>query len=375
MKLCKKFLAVLLILSMTALLFASCGGEKKGEIIAVYNNTPVYESEVADIINYELVSNYVSGMTEAQMQSVMQNAIVTYVQYKAIELDLTEKGLAVDEDALDQKVSETRAQLDKTVEGGYDAWKKSCNVSDAFLEDHLRREALKALYEDYAKTEIEISDDDAYNYYVNNSMSFADPAGYNWTSVLREVLNIEDASECAAAEAEVSAYIGKIKDGSMTMDAVKSEILSKYTSEGGYQYGSLFSGSDFTATTAMTEIEDLEKALADIKAAYGEPVYKENMTDEEKKAYNEYYAKTFQTEVYYALQNLKPGEVYEKPIKSIIGYYIIRLDSITTVSGFKAFEDVKDEIKDLLAEETLDGKFVQYLAEITTKYDLMYSFS
>ncbi len=375
MKHCKRMLAVLLILSVVSVLFASCGKDNKGEIVAVYNNTPVYESEVADIINYELVTGYTSGMTESQMRAIMQSAIVTYVQFKAIELDLKEKDLTVDEEALDAKVSETRAQLDETVEGGYDAWKQRCNVSDAFLEEHLRRIALEELYKENAKKEIEVSDDDAYNYYVGNSMSFADPAGYYWTAVLREVLDIEDETECAEVEAEVQAYIGKIKDGSMTMDAVKSEILANCTKDKGYKYGTLFSGSDFTATTSMKEVPDLDQAIADIKAAHGEPVYKEEMTEEEQTAYNAYYSSMFQTEVFYALQHLEPGEIYAKPIKSVIGYYIIRLDSITTMSGFKDFEKVKTEIKDSIAEERVDAKFVEYLSEITTKYNLLYSFS
>lgn len=374
MKYCRKLLAMLLLVSMLVLLFASCG-EKKGEIIAVYDNKPVYEAEVADIINYELGTQYTSTMTPDQLEAIMESAVVTYVQYKAIELDLEKKGITVDEDELKKAVEDNKKYINDNMEGGYDAWKQSYQVSDAFLEEHLRRVQLRALCEEELKKEINVTDDEAYNYYLNNSLNYTAPAGYNWTSVLHEALNIEDAAECTAIEAEMKNYIAKISEGTMTMDDAKKAILAENTADKGYKYGSLFQGSDFTATTALKEITDLDAEIAAIKESYGNPVYKAEMTDEEKEAYENCFAKVFQTEVYYALQNLEVGEVYEKPIKSIIGYYIIRLDSISTVSGFKPFEDVKDSIVETLTANALLTAYDSYLSEITVEYGLSYSFN
>lgn len=374
MKQCRKLLAMLLLVSMLVLLFASCG-EKKGEIIAVYDNKPVYEAEVADIINYELGTQYTSTMTPDQLEAIMESAVVTYVQYKAIELDLEKKGITVDEDELKKAVEDNKKYINDNMEGGYDVWKQSYQVSDAFLEEHLRRVQLRALCEEELKKEINVTDDEAYNYYLNNSLNYTAPAGYNWTSVLHEALNIEDAAECTAIEAEMKNYIAKISEGTMTMDDAKKAILAENTADKGYKYGSLFQGSDFTATTALKEITDLDAEIAAIKESYGNPVYKAEMTDEEKEAYENCFAKVFQTEIYYALQNLEVGEVYEKPIKSIIGYYIIRLDSISTVSGFKPFEDVKDSIVETLTANALLTAYDSYLSEITVEYGLSYSFN
>lgn len=374
MKHCRKLAAMLLLVSMLVVLFASCG-EKKGEIIAVYDNKPVYEAEVADIINYELGTQYTSTMTPDQLEAIMENAVVTYVQYKAIELDLEKKGITVDEDELKKAVEDNKKYINDNMEGGYDAWKQSYQVSDAFLEEHLRRAQLRALCEEELKKEINVTDDEAYTYYLNNSLNYTAPAGYNWTSVLHEALNIEDAAECTAIEAEMKDYIAKITAGTMTMDDAKNAILAENTADKGYKYGSLFQGADFTATTALPEITDLDAEIAAIKESYGNPVYKEEMTDEEKEAYENCFAKVFQTEVYYALQNLEVGEVYEKPIKSIIGYYIIRLDSISTVSGFKPFEDVKATIVETLTANALLNAYDSYLSEITIEYGLAYSFN
>lgn len=374
MKHCRKLAAMLLLVSMLVVLFASCG-EKKGEIIAVYDNKPVYEAEVADIINYELGTQYTSTMTPDQLEAIMENAVVTYVQYKAIELDLEKKGITVDEDELKKAVEDNKKYINDNMEGGYDAWKQSYQVSDAFLEEHLRRAQLRALCEEELKKEINVTDDEAYTYYLNNSLNYTAPAGYNWTSVLHEALNIEDAAECTAIEAEMKDYIAKITAGTMTMDDAKKAILAENTADKGYKYGSLFQGADFTATTVLPEITDLDAEIAAIKESYGNPVYKEEMTDEEKEAYENCFAKVFQTEVYYALQNLEIGEVYEKPIKSIIGYYIIRLDSIRTVSGFKPFEDVKATIVETLAANALLNAYDSYLSEITIEYGLAYSFN
>ena len=374
MKHCRKLAAMLLLVSMLVVLFASCG-EKKGEIIAVYDNKPVYEAEVADIINYELGTQYTSTMTPDQLEAIMENAVVTYVQYKAIELDLEKKGITVDEDELKKAVEDNKKYINDNMEGGYDAWKQSYQVSDAFLEEHLRRAQLRALCEEELKKEINVTDDEAYTYYLNNSLNYTAPAGYNWTSVLHEALNIEDAAECTAIEAEMKDYIAKITAGTMTMDDAKKAILAENTADKGYKYGSLFQGADFTATTVLPEITDLDAEIAAIKESYGNPVYKEEMTDEEKEAYENCFAKVFQTEVYYALQNLEIGEVYEKPIKSIIGYYIIRLDSISTVSGFKPFEDVKATIVETLTANALLNAYDSYLSEITIEYGLAYSFN
>ena len=374
MKHCRKLAAMLLLVSMLVVLFASCG-EKKGEIIAVYDNKPVYEAEVADIINYELGTQYTSTMTPDQLEAIMENAVVTYVQYKAIELDLEKKGITVDEDELKKAVEDNKKYINDNMEGGYDAWKQSYQVSDAFLEEHLRRAQLRALCEEELKKEINVTDDEAYTYYLNNSLNYTAPAGYNWTSVLHEALNIEDAAECTAIEAEMKDYIAKITAGTMTMDDAKKAILAENTADKGYKYGSLFQGADFTATTVLPEITDLDAEIAAIKESYGNPVYKEEMTDEEKEAYENCFAKVFQTEVYYALQNLEIGEVYEKPIKSIIGYYIIRLDSIRTVSGFKPFEDVKATIVETLTANALLNAYDSYLSEITIEYGLAYSFN
>lgn len=374
MKHCRKLLAMLLLISMLVLLFAACG-EKKGSIIAVYNNKPVYEAEVADIINYELGVQYTSTMTPAQLEAIMENAVVTYVQYKAIELDLEKKGITVDEKELKKAVEENKQYINDNTEGGYNAWKQSFQVSDSFLEEHLRRAQLRELCEAELEKEINVTDDMAYDYYLTNSLSYTAPAGYNWTSVLHEALNIEDAAECAAIEAEMKDYIAKITAGTMTMDDAKNAILAENTADKGYKYGSLFQGADFTATTSLIEIADLDAKIAEIKASYNNPVYKAEMTDEEKKAYENCLAEVFKAEVFYALQNLEVGEVYEKPIKSSIGYYIIRLDSISTVSGFKPFEDVKANIVETLTANALLDAYDAYLGEITIEYGLAYSFN
>ena len=194
--------------------------------------------------------------------------------------------------------------------------------------------------------------------------------------VLREVLDLKDEEECAAAEAEMENYIRQINAGYTTLEQVKADLLKKYTEEDGYTKTSLFSGEDFTAMSDFAIIPNLSDALEAIKKEYGElnPDADPKEDAEAYEKYMNYLGDCFRAEVYYALQNMEVGDVYSKPLKSYAGYFIIRLDKIKTTNGFKPLDEVKDEIKTELLNEKITGMFETRLTELESEYNVQYLF-
>lgn len=374
MKRMRKIFSALLLLSMLVMLFSACGS--KGEIIALYNNTPVYEKDVQDIINYYILTNSTLDTTDEEKSELAKDAVRTYVKYKVLELDLEKKGYTVDEKALNQTVKEMIAYLDENFTGGYKDWRNMYGLSKNFLKEDMRRYELASLFSQYAADTVEVTDEEIEAYYHANGAEYADPAGYTWTGILREVLDLNDEAECAAAESEMENYIRQITAGYMTLELVKADLLKKYTEEDGYTKTKLFSGENFTAMTDFVTIPNLADALEAIKKEYGE-LNPDADPDKDKEAYEKYMnylGDCFRAEVYYALQNIEVGEVYSKPLKSYAGYFIIRLDKIKTTNGFKAFDEVKDEIKTELQNQKTSSLFETRMTELESEYNVQYLF-
>lgn len=372
MKRTKKGICLLLVFSAILTMLSACGG--KGEIIAVYNNIPVYEEDVEDIINYYIATNATVNSTDEEKSEIAKQAVRTYVNYKVLELDLKDKGYTVDEKKLKETLEETIDYLDENFEGGYKDWCTMYFVSKNFLKEELRRYELADLFNEYASDIVEVTEEEILDYYNANGMEYADPAGYTWTAVLREVLDLGDEAECETAKAEMENYIRQINGGYMTLDQAKADILSKYTEEDGYTQTSLYSGENFTQMTDVKDIPDLSAALEEVKQGYEDLDPDAEPGTDAYKTYMSYLGDCFQTEVYYALQNMEVGEVYEKPLLSFAGYFIIRLDKVKETSGFTSLEEARDEIEAELRNEKISDMFTDYLAELNDKYEIQFLF-
>ena len=376
-----KIVSLLLAVTMLVGLFASCNNHpsiKDGEILVVYNGIPVYESEVQDIINYNLVTKMNQNTTEEQMKIMMGEAIGTYVQFKTLELDFNERKIKVDEKSLKERVKAEKKDIEENYEGGYKGWMKNHGVSENFLAEEVRRYVLTEMYYSSVADSIEVTDEEMKAYMNLHASDFYHPAGYNWTIVFREVKNVADEAECATAEAEVKTYIQQIQNGETTLEAVKSELLEKYTKEDGYIKAEVFSGSDFTDIQTMPGI-DTEETLAQVLAELSE-VYKDRDPNAEKSSqqyanYMNWIGECFEAEVYYALQHLEKGEIYSKPVKSFIGYGIVRLDSVVKEASFDQFEDVKEDLAFLVLNEKMQKMMMDHLEELHHKYDVQYLYN
>ena len=379
----KKYAKIAVIVVAAVLVFALlCFGLSKlldvsfskGQIIAEYDGESVYDADVQDIINYTLITKYDSTTTEAGLNQIMQEAVVTYVRYRAMEIDLAKKGYTIDEDELDKTVKEAKKEIEKTQK--YSEWCEMHRVSKDFLKDELRRYALAALYNDVIESDVKVTEAEAREYYALNAISkYKLPAGYYWTATLRPVKNIADQTETTQAKAEMQAYLEKIKNGEMTFEDVDKELNAKYPAS---EYPSaIYDGEDSTAIDTMYQFID-EKDFQDLLTTI-DTTYKDRdlNADPKSEAYNNYMSylgATFEAKVHYALKNMEVGDVWAEPFESFVGYYIIRLDRIETQNAFVPYEEVSGTIIESLMAEKLQNEFLEYMVDLETKYKISYNF-
>lgn len=376
-----KMVSLLLAVTLLTGILVSCnqtGPKKEGDILVIYNDTAIFASEVQDIINYTLAQNLTTETTEEQMKIMMGEAIGTYVQFKILELDFNERGIKVDEKAVKEQYKLEKEGLEKDYEGGYKAWMEDFGVSEYFLKEEVRRYILTDMYFEEIRESVSVSEEEMKAYMNLHSEDYYNPAGYNWTMIFREVKDITDEAECAAAEAEAQALIERLQKGEITMEAAGKELLGKYTAEDGYGKAALYNGSDFTAMQSMPVIkteEDLQTVLDTHDEVYSKRDPNADEKSEEYAYYMHYISECFEAETYYALQTLEKGQVYSKPMKSFIGYGILCLDSVVLENTFDQFEDVKGELMFLVLEEKLQAALVEHLEELHEKYNVQYLYT
>ena len=362
----KKILKTVCLLLSTVIfigVFVSCGKGKY--VVAVYNHDKeVYQSEVDDIINYYVNEYWKTGMSESEKTKIKSSAVNVFVQYRLIEEDLKKDGFRIEKKVLNDRYRIEKAKIEENFEGGYQAWRKTYGVSARFLKEEVRRMLLREKCYENIRSELEITDDILKNYMSDHAVDYLNPSGYGWTMIFREVKDISDETECAAAKAEAQAYIAKLRSGEMTMEQVESELLAKYTKEEGYGEAILFNGSDFTAVQSMPVL-DTEEKLEYWLEKYNEDYENRDATadasSKEYEAYMQYVSKCMEIETYYALQHLEINGTYGRPIFSLIGYGILCLDSVVKESSFDSFEDVKEELEERYVREMTENGFDTYV--------------
>lgn len=376
-----KIVSLLLAISVLAGVLVSCkedGPKKEGDILVVYNGIPVFASEVQDIINYTLATKMTVETTDEQMKIMMGEAIGVYVQNKTLELDFNERGIKVNEKLLKERYQAEKKAIEENYEGGYKAWMEDFGVSEHFLKEDLRRYILTEMYYGEVADEITVNDEEMKAYMNLHAADYYLPAGYSWTMIFREVKDITDEAECAAAEAEAQDYINKIENGTMTLEDVKKELLAKYTSKDGYTKAALYNGSDYTSFDSMVGLDNeaaLNEVLNKADEVYADRDPKADKNSQQYANYMHWVAECFEANAYYALCTTEVGKVYHKPLKNFIGYGILLVDSMKTENSFAAFEDVKEELFTKVYEEKIHEHYMNYLEELHHKYNVQYLYT
>ena len=384
----KRILCLVIALSMIVLVCASCNGnnnttdpDREGQIIvATWNRGNIWSGDVAEWVNY-FYSSYYSYIKSGQATTddIMRLAINAYCLVPLLEDYLKEIGKSISEDDINYAVINyiTEIEVEYADEGGYEYWKAGVGVSDSFITELTKYGIYNNEVREYLVENSNISDEVLRAYFDENSMSYATPVGYKFSTALCEVLNKADDDEWNTAYADAESFIAKAKNGTSFTD-VQAEIKAKYTEEDGYILVPYYTTDGILSKVdldAIAKFDDLEKYVQELEAKYTEKGMDRTADKEsaEYKYYDEYLFYVYQGTVAYIFRNklLDFGETYETPILSPNGWMIVEYDSYNS-NPWSSYEDVKDQVKSDYIASIQDTLLNDFCVQILEKNNLTY---
>ena len=163
----------------------------------------------------------------------------------------------------------------------------------------------------------------------------------------------------------------------MDFDAAREEVKKKY-SDDKYFYTGFASGEATRAEGEYIKVDDLDAEKKAIEEMMAEKNIKidanANKDSDEYKNYESYINSLYRAELMYALTTAtKSGEIYSKPILSTIGYVVVKNIRHNDTVSFTNFGDVKDEIKQKIADKKFDKEVDNYREEMIEKYGVVFN--
>lgn len=380
----KKMAALFLALTMICLAFASCGKKpqkNEGTPVAIVDGEIIYgnDQEILDYLAYYVWMNDIELPTDDKISYAYTSA-VTYctdsvIWYRIYEKELASKGITFSEKKLKDKIDEAKATF-ADQDGGYEGFRKSLGISKNFVYNIVKYEAISEEIISIISERCDVSDEEALAYFNEHISEYTHAPGIVYDAILLEILDMQDSSEVEAKKAEAAEYIKKITGG-MDFDAAREEVKKKY-SDDKYFYTGFASGEATLAEGDYIKVDNLD---TEIKAI--EDMMKENnikidanadKNSDEYKNYESYINSLYRAELMYALTTAtKSGEIYSKPILSTIGYVVVKNIRHNNTVSFTNFGDVKDEIKQKIADEKFDKEVDNYREEMIEKYGVVFN--
>ena len=369
MKILRNILCVLLVISMLALVLASCNKPQEDEkdLLATYDGGKVYTKDIENWVNYLYVYNY-DAVVAGQMtnKDVATQAISTYLLNMFLEDELKKVDMAITSDELKLLVNDFKAELEDSFDEtdsstgtqykGYEGWLKAFGVSEEFTQEYIKFKTQEQLLGEYLIKTANPSDVELKEYYNDHAYDYAVKAAYIYNFALIEVKDMQDEEEVANAKKEAEQYISDLKDGKITFEEVVDQVKVKYNKNKGY------SGMSWNISDINSELDDLSyESLPKVKnldefLSFVEETYKDIMDptaevdSNEYKAYLQYLFDIYRGKLAYIL-NQKLIGVYAEPLEYPNGYVVFELVKHRDAS-WGAFEEIKDKVK----EDYLTGK-------------------
>lgn len=379
-----KILCAVLAVLMLAGVLCSCKdkNEDRGILLATYDGGDVYSNDkaVIDWTNYNY-GYYYDYLEEGTMtnQDVAQITVWSVVYPIIMEADLKEKGITITEEAVREMFDYNKLNYDEYYndgEGGFEKFKEDSGLDDDFFMLFARRQVIESTASEYLLANAEVSDEDLLWYYNQNFSDYSEPAGYNFSVLVIEVLDLASDEEWAAKKTEAQGYIDRlVKDESY--DDIKAEILKKYTSEDGYSQTQNVIGSYavteselFRNVDEIKNKEELAETLEEAGSAYPTRDKNADKDSDQYEAYLKYLTLCGQIAQSYAIKNLENGQVYSDPIMFQAGWSVIRFDGYNEKTYYPTLDEVRyDVYKDYLRYLSEEGTLMKdYGNELMEKY-------
>ena len=219
----------------------------------------------------------------------------------------------------------------------YEEYLKLTNLTPNQVKDQILEEILADLMKQKIVDSADIADKQVYEFYQANKENFKHNGRYHWAQIL--IADPEqDFGAMTSVATDVSRKFPKLsqKEQMAKIQVLKDEKRKKAMD----LVKSAKSGVDF-ATLANASTEDIPARASKTGGDMG-------YTDLNSLAGNQIFKN-----IGSAIETMSPGEIYPKPIKSVVGWHVIKLID-KQESGYIPFEEVKDEIKQTLARQNAE---------------------
>lgn len=309
----KKYLAVMIVLALAALVFAGCGED----IAATVNGEKITMDELNQQVNelktmYEQQGLDFNGDNgQALVESLQKDTLESMIETK-IMLQEAKKLVNLEPQAIQEKLAPLKGQFPS--EDDFKKFLEQVKLSEEevayilFLQDEVTKDIAAPTEEDLKK------------YYDENTGQFSQPE-----------------------QLEVRHILFFVDDGTKGLPAQHSDEEARQMAAD--VIASLDEGGDF-AGLARERSEDAG-------------------TKEDGGLYTATESSTV-TEFYKAAAALSEGEYTAEPVKTDYGYHVIKLEKVIP-AGQKPFEEVKETLAAQLTDQAKQEKFSQFMQEARDK--------
>lgn len=258
------------------------------------------------------------------------------------------------------------------------------NLKDSYGTDQLISMIDEAIADDYVK-ELTKENEEYIDQVVDYYKQYADYYGVSFEDFLTQYVGIsgvtteDEFRDYVTKDYKKTLAVKKYIGSTISEEELKKEFKENYKEKLTVRHILIEVNDDTSEEDAKAQAEDLIKQLDEVKddADKLEEKFKDlaydnsadTATYEDGGLFEDFSKGEVDESFYEAAKNLKNGEYTAEPVKSQYGYHII----LKVSSKTNKYEEVKDEIKDALAEQQLnDDATLQVSAwdKLRKKYNL-----
>lgn len=208
MRITKKIFALILVVFMVAGSLVSC--QKKPDssrtLYAVYDGSKFIYADDTDFMDFLWTNIYSFAienggrqLTSEEYSSMITRSIKSTLVMRTLEKRLKKAGYSVDEDKIRLAAVSDAENFEKNYEGGYEKFLSEWNLSKNALFMVNKYQAMIDLAAEKLSDYKPATDEEANEYYLDNSINYYEPPAYQLYSL---VLQVSDPSD-SAKKAEV----------------------------------------------------------------------------------------------------------------------------------------------------------------------------
>ncbi len=389
MKNIKKFIALMLVFAVCAIMLASCGNKKDKAIASFGGDSYIYEEDKDFSDFYHLFTYYYkvesveAEMSASEYNIILRDAVKTTVEMRLLEDEAARRGYYIDSAKVEAEAYEDEQVFEDAYPGGFDTFCAHWGVSEDVFLTLNKYEALRELAKENFFTTGKVKEEEARAYYEKNKDEFIKKPHYEIKELFLQVTP-NTTKEAVYNDARV--YIGMLNSG-RSWDSVLGTAKIKYNRENGMIFSHYLTGSEIIEKTCVAKNGSTHNAIIDASERFEEKygISYDEMFPDGFDAYIEKneievgsvtYKKVFEahmtycSEVYniernYAVtEKWETGKCYSFPIYhgGFESYVVLYFSSVEEEEGEISYEDAEDTIIELIVKESKEKAFEDFIS-------------